>query len=212
MKMSITRALAELKSLDDRIHRAIQAGGFIQVAKGKDDKRTLLRGANSVAEVERTVQGNLDHVERLIRNRREIKSKIILANVTNRVTLAGEEMSVAEAIEMKNQLPTYSGLLHRYQEEYTEANRLVDATNQKLLETIEAAVSAAFGNSDRKIDQSTYDTIANSRKSVGEASLIDPGKLLNRINNLQKKVDDLSTEINFVLSEVNSRTEIEVDM
>ena len=212
MKMSITRALAELKTLDDRIARAIQAGGFIQVSKGKDAKRTLLRGATSVVEAERMIQGNLDYVDQLIRNRREIKSKIILANVMNRVTLAGEEMSVAEAIEMKNQLPVYSSLLKRFQEEYAEANRQVDVSNQKLMDTIEAAVSAAFGTSDRKIDQSTYDTIANSRKAEGEAALVDPGKLLNRINNLQKKVDDLSTEINFVLSEINSRTEIEVDM
>ena len=101
-KISVTRALVELKRLDERIGKAISGGLFIARTVGRDTNKKVVGSSDSVAAVEKRIQGSFDKVTSLITNREKIKSALVMSNATTHVSIMGRNVTVAEAIELKS--------------------------------------------------------------------------------------------------------------
>jgi hypothetical protein len=76
---------------------------------------------------------------------------------------------------------------------------------------IEAAVAAAFAGEKTKPTQEMYDGVASPRKNLHEVSLLDPLGTAFLLTTLEAEINTFLTEVDFVLSENNAKTEIEVD-
>lgn len=209
-KISVTRALTEIKHLSDRIERAANEQ-FIGVMKGKNSFEVCVSApSQSIESVSNSFKKNLQAVNDLISRRERLKKAVISSNATTMVTVSGVNMTVAEAIEKKASIAFKQRLLSTVSQQYILSKARVESENVKLSAEINTAVQAAYANDKGKVDEDQYNAVANPRLARNEYSLIDPNNVDSVITSLKNEIDNFLQEVDFVLSESNSRTEIEV--
>lgn len=96
-KMTIHKALCELKTLDARITKCIGETEYVFANKHSNDKVNGMTVAAYCDEIKSGYQRVTD----LIKRRDAIKRAVVLSNAVTKVTVGGKEYTVAEAIEMK---------------------------------------------------------------------------------------------------------------
>ena len=210
-KMSVTRALAELKRLDDRLNRmTTDQSIFVSVAVGQGDKQKVLGVSDTVQNVVSQIQSNRDRVNSMIELRAKIKSAVVASNAATKVKLGAREMTVAEAIELKKSIDVKRNMLSTYRRQVIQANALVAKQNAALEAQIETNLATIYGNEKGKVDASMFEAIAKPQREQKEASLIDPIKINDLIKSLEEEISLVETELDFTLSESNAKTEIEI--
>ncbi len=210
-KMSVTRALAELKRLDDRLNRmTTDQSIFVSVAVGQGDKQKVLGVSDTVQNVVSQIQSNRDRVNSMIEMRAKIKAAVVASNAVTKVKLGSREMTVAEAIELKKSIDVKRNMLNTYRRQVIQANALVHSQNATLDAQIETNLATIYGNDKGKVDASMFEAIAKPQREQKLASLIDPIKINDLIKSLDEEISLVDTELDFTLSEINAKTEIEV--
>lgn len=208
--ISVTRALAELKNLDDRIKRdSTQA--FVMRTVGKDSQRKIFSANISVEEAERQLRANLQSVQALIQNRQNLKGKIVMSNANTQVTVGSRTMSIAEAIELKQSVENQKTLLANLRHQLTSNTNEVERNNVALDEAIGKLVTTVYGADKAKITEEVFKAVAEPQKNAKEQALLDPNKVQDVIRSLEAEVQSVETELNFILSESNARTNVVVD-
>ena len=209
--MTVTRALAELKRFDDRIHREITSNVFVGVTVGKNALQKPFMGTGTVDQQSKNIQSSFDTVQSLIAQRQKIKSAVVVSNAKTMVTLGGVTMTVAEAIEMKKSVAYKQTFLQYLTSQYNVANQQVTSQNAKLETAIDTMVSQVMGASDKgKVDTTSYEAIAVPQRNAKEAALLDPKGIAEQIKKLTEEIALVEMELDFVLSEKNATTTIEV--
>lgn len=208
MKITVTRGLAELKTLDSRINNAIAQGTYVSVVRGK--KEVPLNAAVSKDDLEKTIQSSFQTVGDLIKRRDLIKRAIIVANSKTEVSISGEKMTVAEAIERKTSIKYTQNFINTLQSQYNRESQAANTQNARVEADVEKRVMAAYGNDKGKVSEDQYRLISEAVKGESEAKLLDPKKIVEQIAALRREYEDFVTEVDFVLSESNARTEIEL--
>ncbi|KDR54573.1 MULTISPECIES: hypothetical protein [Oscillatoriales] len=134
-EMTVTDALAELTLLGKRIESArsgLEGNTLITVVevgktpvgyRNRDEYNTKARAA-------------VQKVDALITRRRTIKRAVVLSNAVTMVSVAGEEMTVAEAIEMKNFIAYYESVLNTMESAYTSARKDFDVAQARVKERL----------------------------------------------------------------------------
>lgn len=207
--ISVTRALAELKNINERINNAIQSGVFLGLTKGKGSNKVML-GVGEVSSSTATIQGSYDKVDSLIAQRQKIKAALVKSNAETTVSFQGREISVAEAIELKSTVSFKELYLGRLRNAKTAALQQVDSYNSKLDTTIQVMLQSVYGADKSKVDPSQYDSIANPQKDKNEVSILDPKGIDKVIESLEESIQALKTELDFTLSESNARTTVTI--
>jgi hypothetical protein len=206
-KMSITRALAQLKLLDSRIRKEIAKARFVGIYQNRNK---VIGGTNlSKGDFEKNALADKQSIDDLIERRRVIKSKILLSNAITKVTVAGNNYFVVEAIERKNSIEYEKELLTTMRAQYRDVMQEIQVNNTKLDEQIDQMVKTNLG-ADKQVTKNDYDNVANPIREQNELKLSDPVGLEKRVEQLDKQIDEFLSEVDFVLSESNSKTEIEV--
>lgn len=205
MEMSIHRALAELKLLDKRIIKSINESPLYCLPKKKDDEWI---GKDTLSEYNRKVESNFDSVISLIARREEIKSKIMYSNAITEVRVAGEEMTVAEAIERKNSIEYKEHLLDRIKKDLYLANNQIENENSELPDRLESFLKVTLGDNPSAKE---IETVSKMFMEKNGLILHDPINIENKIKTLEKEIDEFLMEVDFVLSESNSVTKISVE-
>lgn len=208
--MSVTRALATLKQIDDKIQRVIQEGTFVYVTIGKNTSQKLYDNTGTIDQTKSKIQESFDKVADLMTTRAKIKAAIVKSNAVTLVKILGTEVTVAEAIEMKATVNMKRSLLSTMKMQYTKCNNLVNQLNTKLDETIELNLKTIYGSDKGKVDPSVYESIAKPQREQKEANLLDPMNISKKIESLEEQISAIDTELDFALSEVNAKTEITV--
>jgi hypothetical protein len=205
MEISIHRALAELKLLDKRITKLINESPLFCLPKKKDEKWI---GKDTLSEYNKKVEGNFDSINSLIARKEQIKSKIMYSNAITKVVVAGEEMTVAEAIERKNNIEYKKSLLNRLKKDLYVANNQIENESSKLPDKLESFLKATLGD-----NPSIKEVEAVSKMFMENNALIlhDPINVENKIKILEKEIDEFLMEVDFVLSESNSVTKISIE-
>ena len=205
MKMTIHRALAELKLLDKRIDKQIKDSVPFCVVKKKDEKQV---NGMSLEEYNKKVEGNFNAIIDLIKRREQIKAKIMHSNTITKVNVAGEEMTVAEAIERKNTIEYKKKLLNRLRADLQMALDEMEAGNITLLDRLESFLEATLGDNPSSKE---IETVSEMFKEKNELKLYNPINIEKKIEKLEEEIEDFLMEVDFVLSESNSKTTIEID-
>ncbi|MED4531716.1 hypothetical protein ABET51_22235 [Metabacillus fastidiosus] len=205
MKMSITRALAELKLLDKRIQSTMKTTPFISFAVGDKPVNGFATTKEFEDKAKSTYQSTLD----LIKRRNIIKSAIVLSNATTSVEIAEEKYTVAEAIERKTSIEYEQKLLEKMKREFAATTRQVEDINDEVKEQLDRQLEILYGREAKlKVDESNE--LTKSYREKHEAKTVDPLKLRDTYEKLEKRIDEFLTEVDFVLSTSNTLTEIEV--
>ena len=209
-QMSVTRALVELKTLQDRINREIQSGTFIARLVGQDTYQNVADKIGTVTAVSEKIKGSYQSVEALISRRQKIKSAIILSNANTKVSLMGTEMTVAEAIELKSTVQFRQYYLNTLRTQYSQVTNQIATKNAELEKVIEQLLTTSYGSDKTKIDADTVKAIADPQRKQKQSSALDPVGIEAKIKKLEEEIEVLTSEIDFVLSESNAKTVIVV--
>jgi lipopolysaccharide export LptBFGC system permease protein LptF len=206
MKISITRGLSELKVLKNRYEREIRDAKLIgvSVANKMVSPYTSYKPADFEEQAKSGFQSLTDLEKRII----EIKTKIDQSNFETKVKVAGKEMTVLEAIEMKNLVDLKEQRLLLLKQQLKSARSSFEEAEKKNRERIEKNVAdqTAAGTKDAELEAKVKASI----ESLYPIALIDPIKVEDEIKKEEKFLEDFKNEIDFVLSESNSLTYIEI--
>lgn len=203
-QITITRALAEIKTLKDRISDAVAAGMVSVAVDGKS-----VDSGKPVQEIETILKANLQKSRDLITRREVLKSAIVVSNAKTKVTIGSTEMTVAEAIERKQSIVFQQQLLEAMKVQLMKAQAQVNRTNTEVKDRADQLVTTAVGR-DRKVDQAEIDAIVKPFQAKNEASVVDPNKLADVIAQLEAEISEFVLNVDFALSEVNAVTKIDV--
>ena len=208
MKITITRALAEIKLQDARIKNKISAAVFTDCKTGKI-KNTMFKGLDP-KEFDGQAKADLQSVRDLIENRRKMKSGIMASNAVTRVKIGGQEYTVTEAIEKKTSIEYLKALLAEMKKQRAQMTQHATNSNAKIEQQIAQMVTQNAGGADKKLTEEDYEIIGKPFREANEVIILDPVKLAEKITALETEIEDFEKEVDFILSESNSRTEIDV--
>ena len=206
MKISITRGLSELKVLKNRYEREIRDAKLIGVSVGKKmvSPYTSYKPSDFEEQAKSGFQSLMDLEKRII----EIKTKIDQSNFITKVKVAGQEMTVLEAIEMKNLVDLKEQRLLLLKQQLKSARNSFEEAEKKNRERVEKNVAdqTAAGTKDANLEAEVKESIDR----LYPLALIDPIKVEDEIKKEEKFLEDFKGEVDFVLSESNSLTYIEI--
>lgn len=208
-KMTIHKALAELKLLDNRITSAINNGTYCVANKHSNEK---IKGI-SVEEYKKVMQSDYDKATDLIKRRNAIKRAVVLSNATTKVTINGIEYTVAEAIEMKNHGVEFDEELYlRLQQQYLKAQAEILKQNGSDLEKrAEQYVIGIYGSKEGKTNTDDFEKTKKDFIASNSYELVDSIKVLDKINELEENINAFKAEVDASLSVSNAVTEIEIN-
>lgn len=208
-KMTIHKALAELKLLDNRITSAINNGTYCVANKHSNEK---IKGI-SVEEYKKVMQSDYDKATDLIKRRNAIKRAVVLSNATTKVTINGIEYTVAEAIEMKNHGVEFDEELYlRLQQQYLKAQAEILKQNGSDLEKrAEQYVIGIYGSKEGKTNTDDFEKTKKDFIASNSYELVDSIKVLDKINELEENINAFKAEVDAALSVSNAVTEIEIN-
>lgn len=204
--MTVTRALAELKLLDSRIHKAFQESMFIAITTGKKP----VIGYEKNEDFSEKVKSKYQSIRDLIERRKKIKSAIVKSNAENKVIIGEVEYSVAEAIERKNAIQYEQALLSKLRQDYSNAVRKFEQEEERVKERLDKHLESIFGR-DVKIEKGAQKEESDIFLERNEPKLIDPLNLKDEIERLENEINDFLLNVDFVLSEANSLNKITIN-
>ena len=196
-KISITRALTELKTLDKRIQKATDSASFVSY-QGQFYKPN---------EQTKAAESNYQSIIDLLERRKKIKSSIVMSNAVTKVTICDKEMTIAEAIETKSSIKHLENLLNRMKAQFAQETKIVEQLNDKVRRDLESKTKMTNEKDEGKIDLVEFSTTYMDMHGV---KLYDPIKISKKIEDIESYVTKFKSEVDFVLTEKNSTTLIEV--
>ena len=208
MKMSVTRGLKELTLLDSRIKHAIQQLQIVDIKQKKYGDKVLTYNMDTSTFAEKA-RAKYTSVITLINRRQDIKSSIVTSNATTIIQVANREMSVASAIEFKKSISYKRELLGFLRNTRTKINMKIEESRAQIDQQVQKLVETNTGT-DRKQNKDDYDTIAKPFIEANELKLVDPIKVDEKIDTLELEINSFDADIDIVLTESNSRTEIDI--
>ena len=207
-KMTVHKALCELKTLDSRIQKAIGESVFVFANKHSNNKVSGMGIGEYSAEIKAKYQSVCD----LLARRDAIKRAVTLSNASVKVTIGGKEYTVAEAIEMKNHgIPLEQMLLKKLDGDNKKARRLSDENNGEILEMrADEYVKSLYGNVDMKGASEEIKKVRADLISAQTMEIVDPIGISSEMERLDEEISTFVAEIDSALSVSNALTELEI--
>ena len=200
-QMSITQALAELKLLDKRLSKHLDAPVWADVStvsKPVDAEKLKTRATSEY-----------QSFMALVTRRDAIKRAIVLSNATTRVTIDKWEGTVAEAIEHKKSIQYKQNLLDVMKAQLLQVRATFEAQKTAVDTRLERLLQSELGK-DVKTNPETITALSTSFRNNNKVELVDPLDLASKITALESEIDSFETNVDWVLSEANGRTMISV--
>lgn len=207
--MSVHKALAERKTLESRINSLINTSRFINVNKHSNGKIEGL----PVEDYKKMLQGAWDKATDLIKRQEAINRAVTLSNAVTKVKIGEDEYTVAEAIWMKNHgMESYQDLKRRIETQHAQAiSALSEKNGKELEERAEKYVTSVYGDKESKTSTDNIEKLRRDFVANQSYDLIDPIKAQEKIEWLEKKINDFMMEVDASLSVSNAVTEITIE-
>ena len=207
-KMTVHKALAELKTLDDRINSEITGSVFVRANRHNNMKIFGKAIPDFMADTESSYQS----VKALINRRNAMKRAVVLSNAVTKVEIGGVEYTVAEAIEMNNHgMEMLVELGSCVREEYSTVRRMVESENgDKLVKACENYIQATFGTKE-KINNPDIEMAQKVYMTNNTYDIVTGFDIEKVIKELTDRIDAFKAEVDSALSVSNALTVIEFD-
>ena len=207
-KITITRALTELKTLEERIFN--ESMGLEPMAI-KQGTKLLKPFSDQTPEVFiEKAKAKFQKIQDLMNQIEKLKNAIGASNQITKVIICGEEMTVAEALTRKKYMSLKADFLVTLKNKFSEKRRAYDVEVEKLNTKLDSFRTQIASSGDRTADE--IDILVENQKKAygGEPELLDPIALSDKIENLEKNIEDFKMNVDYALSESNAKTEIEI--
>lgn len=206
--MTIHRALSELKIIDSRIDKTISEGVFVCANKHSNAKISGM----TINEIQDAMKSSLDSITSIITRKNAIKRAVDLSNATTKVSINGSEMTVIEAINLKNHgLESKQELLNAMKRQYSGAITKATTENNTLNERAEAYVIGMYGGKDTKTDPSTITKAKQEFIEMNTIDVVDGINIVKTIKSLEEEIFNFMAEVDATLSESNAITQITIE-
>ena len=210
--MTVHKALAELKVIDNRISKAIADGTYVIANKHSNEK---IKG-KTINDFKEHIKACHNKVTDLINRRNAIKRAVVLSNACTKITVGNNEYTVAEAIEMKNH-----GMEFKTHYLRTIANQNYDAQseiNRNSGEAIEkraeqyvlSVIQAQPKDSKMSVDSDAMKSLRKTYIENNTYDLIDPLDVNKILEDMTKEIEEFNVEVDAALSVSNAVTCIEI--
>ena len=208
-EMSVTRALAELKLLNDRINSGVSAPFITQYKKSAKKVDNI----NTPEEFAENAKAKYQSVVDLIDRRKKIKSAIVASNAVTIVNIGTKEMTVAEAIERKESIKYDKMLLESMNTQYRAALHFADKQNEQVQKNLDAIILTMFGKEDKQRDTKKDEiaVVSNGYLDQNQFVVLDALKLNDKIEVLKAEIEEFEMNCDFSLSESNTLTKIVIE-
>lgn len=208
-KLTVHKALSELKILNNRIQREIDDIQFVLVNKRSNQK---INGAPVKEYMEQTKE-KYQSVTTLINRRNAIKRAVTRSNAVTTVDINGTEYTVAEAIDMKavgvNHLRQ---LLQRMEYQFKQAQNQAERENGDRLDNrVDEYMRSLYQNTDLKNMTDELKKVRENFITAQTVEILDPVKVTDEITKLRDKIDAFMSEVDSALSVSNALTTIIVE-
>ncbi len=197
--MTATRALNELKLLNKRITKKIGNSCFITSKTGETIQNTECDAVSS-----------LQSVHDLIARREKVKEALMLSNSTTIVKIGKESMTVAAAIEKKSSIKYMEHLLAVLRDQRYNVKVDIDRDNEASQDRLDRLLESTFGK-DLKARPSEITDISDTFWRTNKVELHDTIEIDRQIEDMDDYIDEFTSEVDLVLSESNSITQINVN-
>lgn len=206
-KMNVHRALAELKTIDARIEKAIRNAKFCVANKHSN----LKISGKPIEQFIDEMKSDFAKITDLIKRREVIKRAVVASNATTKVIVNDREYTVAEAIEMKNHgVEMKRRLLSEMQNQYAKEKGVADKNNgDALVSNAEKYVIGLYGSKENRVDNDLAEKTQKSYIEQNTYDLIDPLHVKAEIEKLEEDINKFMAEVDATLSVSNAVTEIE---
>ena len=206
--ITVTDALAELTLLEKRITSATAALGNNALITVVEVEK-VPPGFRNRQEYETKARAALQRVDDLIARRRTIKRAIVLSNASTIVTVANEEMTVAEAIEMKHFIEYYQVVLATMQTAHKQTLKQYQVSQAKIKERLDKLALEVLGKNE-SVGSDKYQSLADDFLAREGVELLDPTNLAEELERRQNFIEEFTYTVDRVLSISNARTMIEI--
>lgn len=207
MKLTLHRALSELKTIDKRIVDTINKINPVEIYQ-KDKK---IKGFIEKDKFEEQAKSDFDSILSLIKRKNTIKCAIVLKNAETKVTVNQQEMSIAEAITYKDLLLFKKSLIDKLKLQFTAVKASLEKRNFEVSQQLQSNIEAMLGKDNVKSNKEDIETIAKPFLSMNEWHLSDPLDIEKKITGLEEEYNKFYSEVDSVLSEINAVTTIEIE-
>lgn len=203
--ITITRALTKTKTLQKSIMSDLKSKHFIISLKKSEEN-------NSQSQCER-IKANQQSISDRFDTIVKIKTLIAESNLNSTVEVAGKKITVTEALAIKELMSLKKEYLRELRSQYADAKREVESSEYSIERTLDSNVSNISSDTD---SSQVKDHVDKLKESL-EYSM---GKIITSCNNknpedyieeVKNKIESFEEEIDFVLSEHNALTSIEID-
>lgn len=209
-KMTIHKALSELKTMDDRIVKAMGIN-YVLAVKHSAEKINGL----TVEKFKENMKSGYQKVVDLIARRDAMKRAVVLSNASTKVKIGENEYTVAEAIEMKNHgMEFRKGLLNRITRAYNEAQNELnrnggEALEKKAEQYVLAVIAAQPKDSKMSVDGDAMKALRKTYIENNTYDMLDPLNVTKIMEELDAEINEFEAEIDAALSVSNALTVVE---
>lgn len=202
-KISLTRVLSEIKSITE----ALATHATIAAVSTNKTGRVATENC-SHEQFKLTSQSRFDawtaQVERLVL----LKTLRNKANVLVEVTVGGKQMTMDQAIAKKAMLTWQKSALANFKAQLQKAQLEVTKADADVQISVDKAVAAAVASNALTTEQSNvfkamYEQSLGKQIAVGD-------NIKTSLEKLEKYITEFSNEIDYVLSEANANTHVEI--
>lgn len=204
--LTLTKALVELKLLSKRIGKRLSSLEPVAVKTGSKFEAAI----KSQVDFEREAKATWQALGDLMTRRRKIKTALVMANATTTVEVAGESMTIAEAIERKNMLSVEKEIVMHMRLKLVDAQEKVDKHNRNMEGKLMKLLEATYAKREAQLSKDDYDRIAKPFQGSNEAKLVDPLNCENTLQKMEDRLDSFSAEVDVCLSIANAKNEITI--
>ena len=210
--MTVHKALAELKIIDDRISNAINNVFFVTAVKNGTKK---IDGVD-INSYNESVRSSYQKANDLINRRNALKRAVVMSNATTKVMVAGVEYTVAEAIDMKNHgldgmRMMLNTMLRQYQDATYNFNRNSGENLEMKANEYVMNILGSQGNTADKTDVKQVQALHDSFVANNEFVMVDPIEVEKKIEDMRNKIVEFETEVDAALSVSNAVTTIDIE-
>ena len=209
-QISVTRALAKISHLDDKIARDTSNLEVIRVTKGDGESKVFVDNNQNIDEFEKDAISSLQSIKDMISKRSKLKAAVNKSNSTTIVKIGSREMTVAEAIQEKSQIASTEFLISILKRQSTSVDERFKRETSAYEQKVDQAL-AVYGGRDKAPSEEGIAVITKPLRDKQLPGVSDAIKVNATIKELQDSVDEFKLEVDFVLSESNASTLVDVE-
>ncbi len=204
-KLTLHRALAELKLIDSKITKKVADLSPVGSRQGDG----LVNGVFTDVKFSENVKSEYASLMSLIKRKEVIKSLIMVANCTTKVKIGEKEYTITDAITQRNSISVKKEVVRMLKAKYNSTVSSINRVNEANEDKLQSLLLSMYGK-EAKTDPKNIESTCDTFRKSNNIDLVDPLNIKVEFERLDEEIAVFEAEVDAILSEINSITMIEI--